>query len=136
MSPPAGDEPDLELVAAALRVDTADVTTFARVVTGTLADALPEGMVEVVRSRSLGDRVRGREGRAEAVVVRTGEHVLTLRQGHGPVEAEDAVVVRGVVISRRQIGVEEWVRLLAEQVAARARESAAARTALQRLLGG
>src|SRR5438034_577391 len=46
-----------------LRADRADVASYARVLTGTLAAALPEGMVEVEQRRGLGDRVAGRGGR-------------------------------------------------------------------------
>lgn len=131
------ESPDLDRVAAALRADAADVGTLARVLSVTLADALPAGTVEIRRRRSLSDRVAGRDGHVEAVVVSVGDHVLTLRQDpHRGATGEDAKVVRGVVISRRPVGLDEWVRVLAEQVAALASESESARRALQQLLGG
>jgi hypothetical protein len=135
MSTPDPVGPDLDRVAAALRADAGDVAALARVLSVTLADALPSGTVEVQRRRSLSDRMAGREGRVEAVVARLGDHVLTLRQDpHRGAAGEDAKVVRGVVIARREVGVDEWVRVLAEQVATLASESEAAREALHRLL--
>jgi hypothetical protein len=134
---PVGDADavrDIDLVAAALRVDRADVDTLVAVLTESLGELLPSGMVEVERERSMGDRLAGRPGHAVAVAVRAPERELSLRRGrHGPV-AEIRVVVRGVVISRREVGIDEWTRALAEEVSALARRDAAARTALQRFL--
>ena len=39
------DAPSLDLVAAALRADSADVAIYARVLTESLSDALPPGTV-------------------------------------------------------------------------------------------
>ena len=64
-----GPSGDVALLAAMLRADRADVASYARVLTSTLADALPEGMVEVEQRRGLGDRMAGRNGRTVAIVV-------------------------------------------------------------------
>ena len=42
-----------------LRADRADVASYARVLTSTLAGALPDGMVEVEQRRGLADPCRG-----------------------------------------------------------------------------
>ena len=94
------------MLAAMLRADRADVASYARVLTSTLADALPEGMVEVEQRRGLGDRVAGRNGRIIAIVV------------------------HGVVISRRTVGIDEWLQALAEDLTRIAARDAAARAAL------
>ena len=135
---PADLSPDdprsLDLVAAALRADAADVATLTRVLTASLGDLLPEGMVEVERDRSMADRLAGRDGTPVAVRVTTPDRVLSLRtEGRAPV-AEVAQVVRGVTISRRTVGVDEWLRALAETLTALAQRDAAAREALTRLL--
>jgi hypothetical protein len=122
-------------VAAALRADASDVGSLTRVLTATLGDALPAGMVEVERDRSLGDRLAGRPGRPVAVRVRTDEHVLELRTAGRAPAAEVQHVVRGVVLSRRQVGLDEWVDVLAQELTALARRDAAARQAVSRLLG-
>jgi hypothetical protein len=128
---------DVQLLAATLRADRGDVASYARVLGGALADALPPGMVEVQRDRSLADRLAGRDGRPVAVVVHGDERELVLREGaHGAVDAVVHQVVRGVVISRRSVGIDAWLTALAEDLTRIAARDAAARAALARLLGG
>jgi hypothetical protein len=52
------------------------------------------------------------------------------------VRGELRQVVRGVVISRREIGVDEWLLALAEDLRALAARDASTRAALARLVGG
>jgi hypothetical protein len=141
--PPAVPEPagvpaheDVEALAAALRADTADLEVYSRVLTSSLADALPAGMVDVERDQSMRDRLAGRPGVVRTLRVGFGEVSLELARGKaGTPVARAARAVRGVVISSREITVDEWTRLLADQLALRAQDSAAARAALARLLG-
>ena len=129
------DPEALDLVAAALRADVHDVATFTRVVTENLGQSLPAGMVDVDYARTMADRLAGRPGTPVAVRVSCPERVLELRSGrHGP-DAEVHQVVRGVTISRRQVGVDEWVQTLAAELTALAARDSAARTALAALLG-
>ena len=109
---------DVQLLAHTLRADRDDVASYARVLSGALAGALPPGMVEIEHQRSIADRLAGREGR------------------HGSVEAAVHQVVRGVVISRRTVGIDVWLTALAEDLTRIAARDAAARAALARLLGG
>jgi hypothetical protein len=135
---PAPDpEPDdVDALAAALRADSADLDVYARVLTTSLAEALPEGMVTVERDRSLSDRMAGRPGTVRSLRVEAGDATLELDRGRGGVPvARVARAVRGVVISSKEVPVEVWVQALADHLASRARESAAARAALARLLG-
>ncbi|MGW4063697.1 hypothetical protein ACWEGE_35795 [Amycolatopsis sp. NPDC004747] len=130
-------ELDFHLVAAALRTDRADVESYHRVLAETLGSALPPGMVEVDRRRTFADRVAGRDGQATAVRVRTPDRVLVLSAGkHGGVAAEIHQVVRGVVISRKETAVDDWLTALARELTALAEKDARARDALSRLLGG
>jgi len=136
--PPAelGSDPGVvDLVAAAIRADTADLDSYHRVLSATVADLLPVGMVEVDRERSVKDRMAGREGRATSIRVRLGEVTLELATRHGGLVATSAREVRGVVISRQEISVAEWTQLLAEHLAKLAAKSAEARSALAKLLG-
>jgi hypothetical protein len=127
---------DVDAIAAALRADTADLEVYADVLTSSLAEALPAEMVTVERNRSLGDRVSGRSGAVRRILVHLGDWELTLsRHGRGALVAQARQKVRGVVISNREVPVDEWVHLLAAGLARRAKESAAARAALARLLG-
>jgi hypothetical protein len=126
---------DMHMMIAALRADRSDVESYTRVLTHTLGDALPDGMVEVEYRRSMGDRVSGRPGTAIAVQVHGKERDLELRQGKRGVDAEVRTVVRDVVISRKTIGIDEWLTILAEELNKLAERDAAAREALSRLLG-
>jgi hypothetical protein len=131
-----GPSGDVALLAAMLRADRADVESYARVLTSTLADALPDGMVEVEQRRGLGDRMAGRNGRTVAVVVHGVDRELELREGPRGVEAQVRQVVHGVVISRKAVGIDEWLHALAEDLTRIAARDAAARAALERFLGG
>jgi hypothetical protein len=126
---------DLHLIAAALRADRADVESYVRVLTSVLGDALPPGMVEVERKRSLADRVNGREGTPVSLTVTTPESQLVLSQEKHGVAAEVRQIVRGVTIKRSTVGIDEWLVALAGVLAKLAGSSAAARDALTDLLG-
>lgn len=126
---------EFDMVAAALRQDAADVATYARVLTVSLADALPPGSVTVEYERSLGDRFKGREGHPSRIVVRLGERTLSLTGGHRPV-AEVHHEVRGVVLSRDQVSLDVWVQALARELVAQAEADARAAEALRRLVTG
>lgn len=125
------------LVASALTssADFSDVAMFTRVFTRSFAQALPEGMVDVEHSRTMGDRLAGRPGRPVALRISFPERRLELRATRGWPDAEIDQVVRGVVLSRRQVDVEEWVQTLAAELTDLAARNAAARAALAALLG-
>ncbi|MFF3567911.1 hypothetical protein ACFYXQ_09045 [Nocardia jiangxiensis] len=128
---------DMHMMIAALRADRSDVESYSRVLTNVLGDALPDGMVEVDYRRTMADRMSGKPGQAVAVRVHTPERELELRQGRrGGVEAEVRNVVRGVVISRKQIGIDEWLTVLAQELNKLAARDAAAREVLTRLFNG
>lgn len=127
---------DFHMVAAALRQDAADVSDYAAALTVTLADALPAGCVTVERARSMGDKMRGREGRVRRVVVRLGEHALSLSAQHGQPVAEVHHEVRGVVLSREQVSLDSWLDTLARELVAHAEANARAAQALRRLVAG
>ncbi|MFJ9561320.1 hypothetical protein ACIRQQ_14940 [Streptomyces fuscichromogenes] len=131
-----GASDSLDLLTAALRRDAADLDVYAQVVTGTLAEALPPGSVVVERRRSMADRLSGREGRVVRLEVSLGEQRLVLDLKGGQPKGEVCKEVRGVVLSRRPVALDEWVRELAVAITARARSDARARAALERLLLG
>ena len=139
---PAGDAtsdgvPALGHLVAALSGDRADVESLTRVLTESLADAFPPGVVVVERERSFADRMAGRPGRPTGVSVALGDALLTLQTDPrtGTVAAV-AKVVRGVTISRTPVSVTEWITALAERIRERATQDATARDALSRLLLG
>ena len=138
-SQPSGLGPmgDVQLLAAMLRADRDEVASYARVLSGALAQALPAGMVEIGYQRTVGDRLAGRPGRAVRLVVHGENRDLELREGrNGRIDAELQQVVHGVVISRRGIGVDAWLQALAQDIARAAARDTAAREALERLLHG
>jgi hypothetical protein len=132
--PEAG--PSFDMVAAALRADTADVATYARVFTESLGEALPPGSVTVERERTMADRMRGRPGEVQRVTVRLGEQVMSLGVRRGRPVAEICHEVRGVVLSRQQVQLDEWADALAKALVAHADENARAAQALRRLVTG
>jgi hypothetical protein len=127
---------DVELLAAALRQDSADLDVYAKVLSVNLVESLPPGAVQVERKRSMADRVAGREGTVTSLDVALGETRLGLRMDRGRPIGEICKEVRGVVLSRQQVGLDEWIAALAKGLADSAASSARAREALQRYLGG
>jgi hypothetical protein len=132
-----GEPTSVDLVASALTssADLSDVAMFVRVFTRSFADVLPEGMVDVDYDRSMGDRLAGRPGTPVAVRLSFRDKRLELTATRGWPDAQVQQVVRGVVLSRRQVTVEEWVHTLAAELTALAARNAQARAALAALLG-
>src|SRR5450432_826932 len=93
-----GDGLSLDMVTAALRADSADVTIYARVLTESLGAALPAGWVTIDRERrTMSDRRAGRPGQVSKITVRMGDRVMTLGVERGAPVAEICREVRGVV---------------------------------------
>jgi len=124
----------VDLVAAAIRADTADLDSYHRVLSATVSDLLPVGMVEVDRERTMKDRMPGERDAPRRSGSAWGAHP---RARHPPrrLDRHRRREVRGVVISRQEISVAEWTQLLAQYLAQLASESADARLALSKLLG-
>ena len=131
---PAG--PSLDMVAAALRADSADLAIYTRVLTESLGDALPPDCVTVDRDRSMSDRMRGRPGQVSKITVRLGDRVMTLGLQRGAPVAEVCSEVRGVVLSRKEVPMGVWTEELARALVAHAEQNAEAARALRRLVAG
>jgi hypothetical protein len=123
-----------DMIAAALRQESADLAVYARVLTETLAEALPPETVVVERERSMSDRLRGREGVVAGIHVRLGETALILRHDRGAPVGEVVREVRGVVLSRQPVSLDVWLETLARGITEAASHSARGREALQRFL--
>ncbi|HWG26566.1 hypothetical protein [Actinospica sp.] len=136
LEPTGSDSMDVELLAAALRQDSADLDVYAKVLSVNLVESLPQGAVQVERKRSMSDRVAGREGTVTSLDVSLGDVRLSLRMDRGRPVGEICKEVRGVVLSRQQVGLDEWISALARGIAETAESSARAREALQKYLGG
>jgi hypothetical protein len=131
-----GESPDLEMVTAALRADSADVAVYARVLTESLGESLPPGCVTIERDRSVSDRMRGRPGTVSSITVRLGERVMSLAVRNGEPAAEICREVRGVVLSRQPVPVQEWAAELARTLVGYAEQNAQAAEALRKLVTG
>lgn len=121
---------EVHLLAQVLRSERTDLESYYRLLSETLGQALPPGVVEVERR----GRLFGRDRTPVALRVHAPGRELELRTGRHGLEAEVRQVVRDVVISRKTIGVEEWIEALAEELAKLADRDTAAREALTRLL--
>jgi hypothetical protein len=133
-----GDDLSLEMLTAALRADSADISTYARVLTESLGDALPPDCVTIDRARrTMSDRRSGRPGQVEKITVRLGDQVLSLGVQPGrPPAAEICKEVRGIVLSRQPATLQEWVEQLARGLAAHAQQNAHAAEVLRKLVTG
>jgi len=130
------ESPDLELVTAALRADSADAAIYARVLTESLGESLPPGCVTIERNQSLSDRLHGRPGTVSKITVRLGEQIMSLAVRSGQPSAEISREVRGVVLSRQPVGVQEWAAELARALVGYAEQNARTAEALRRLVTG
>jgi hypothetical protein len=131
-----GDALSLEMVTAALRVDSTDVAVYARVLTKSLSEALPPDYVSVERERSMSDRMRGRPGEISKIAVRLGDQVMTLSVTGGRPAAEICREVRGVILSRDSVPLQQWANALASALVAHAESNAQAAEALRRMVMG
>jgi hypothetical protein len=136
VSEPADDALSLEMVTAALRLDSADAAIYASVLANSLCEALPPDYVTVERERSMSDRMHGRPGEISKVAVRLGDQVMTLAVKNGRPAAEICREVRGVVLSRQPVPVQQWAGALASALMSHAESNAQAAEALRRLVIG
>jgi RecA/RadA recombinase len=130
------ESPSLDMVAAALRADSSDIAIYARVLTDSLGDSLPAGCVSVERDRSVSDRMKGRPGTVSKITVRLGDRVLTLAVDRGQPAAEICKEVRGIVLSRQQVPIDQWAAELARALVGHAEQNAATAQALRKLVTG
>jgi hypothetical protein len=131
-----GAAPDLDMVTAALRADSADVAVYAQVLTESLGAALPPGYVTIERERSVSDRMHGRPGKVSRITVRLGERVMSLAVRAGEPSAEISRQVRGVVLSRQPVPVNDWAAELARALVGFAEQNARTAEALRKLVTG
>jgi hypothetical protein len=120
---------DMDLLAASLRADSADLGAFVESLAAKLEEAVP-GRVRVDRRRSgmFGPKaVRG-------VAVDLGDRRLELRAERGIVETRCARTSGGIVLKNEVLETDEWLAALSEGLAAEARRSETTRKALERLL--
>jgi uncharacterized protein YhdP len=125
---------DLELIAASLRADLADVAAFVESLAVKLEEALPgHAMVERARQGFRGPRLVRR------IAVDAGGERLELRReqlrtGAASVQTLHARVSGGIVLKTEEIEIDQWLAALAACLAAEAERSERVRQSLGRLL--
>jgi len=121
----------LDLPAAALRADTADVAMSVDALAGSLEQALP-GLASVERRKVGGFRSKRRE--VQRVEVALGEALFELRRTDGGFSCTRHKVVRGITLSREELPMADWLAELLDGVSHRAEISDRDRVALEGLL--
>lgn len=128
-----GDVSQLDLLAASLRADTADLATFVGVLAEKLHTLLPDHAdVQTKRSRFHHGAIT-----QVAITVSGAGRRLELHYAPGggePLAATAARVSGGIVLKTEQLDLDAWLRSLAEVIADEARRSEHARQALAQLL--
>jgi hypothetical protein len=130
-----GSHLDLELLAAQLRRHSDDLSLYAGFLLNVLSAALPPELIEVQREGRWKAKLAGRDPAVLSVAVRIGDHryELTRPEPARPATAMIRHESGGVVLSTRTVGIDEWSRGLATDLAGLARTNAAAAAVLQRL---
>ena len=99
-----------ELLAASLRADARDFDSFLEALAVKLAAAFPEN-TQVERKGFHGG------GRVRAVSLSLGEHVYRLESGWSGAKGTRARTVRGIVLKTEELGLDDWIDSLAQDLA-------------------
>ena len=121
---------DVDLIAAALRADSADLDVFLDVTASKFEDALPDH-TSVKRY----GRLHARRGKVERVEITIEDWTYALARGQHGVRGYLMHVVHGIKLATTEVDVDEWLRALAGALARFADSQARGRAALQQLLG-
>jgi hypothetical protein len=125
-----GDDPSgFDMLAASLRADAADLTTFLDVLGAKLAGALP-GMVQLEREGGLFKK----QHPVKAIRVSLEDRVYEIRREGARIDARLSHQVRGINLKNEALAVEQWIEALSRHLAEHAESSAAARSALEQLV--
>jgi hypothetical protein len=125
------DDNDFELLAGALRAETADLAVFVEALAVKLQAALTR-RTKVVRRRI---NLLSSKKRVHTITVDLGEQQFLLAYDGAAVETRVAKTVRGIKLKSDEVGLDQWIDQLAHALAAEADDSAQGRQALERMLG-
>ncbi len=120
---------DLDLLAASLRADEAELGSFVEAVAAKLESAVP-GAVRVERRR---DGLFGAKRVVKVTLDAGGQRLELVREATG-VQARCARVSGGIVLKSETVGTDTWLAALSAALADEARRSQTTRQALERLL--
>ena len=125
------DEPalDLDLLAASLRADSTDVSTFVESLAAKLEDAVP-GRVRVQRRR---DGMFGPK-KVRTVAVDLDDRRFELVSEGAGVQTRCAKLSGGIVLKNEDFPTDAWLATLGEALATEAQRNETTRKALERLL--
>lgn len=120
----------MEMFAASLRADITDVAAYLEALAVKLAGALP-GHTTVTRQGG----IFAREHPVKEIAVSLGEYQYRISRGRqGPLLAQRAKIVGGIVLKTEQMAVDRWIDELSAALAQMAGQSAQAHAALERFL--
>lgn len=123
---------DFDLIAAGIRSDGSDLRISIEALATKLEAALP-GQTRVSRS---GGGLFGRARRSvRSIAVSVGDCRYALTVSPGGLDGARTREVGGVAIKHESLPASEWVSALTADLRERSQQSAAARTALEQLLG-
>ncbi len=122
---------DLDLVAASLRADAADLDAFAEALAVRLEGALP-GQVEVERKGGL----LGANKRVRRIEVTLGDQRYEAEVDRGRVTCRRRSVVRGIALKTQELDLDAWIDALSRDLVEEGERSERGRQALARLLEG
>jgi hypothetical protein len=113
-----------ELIAAALRADSADIKTWCIALSQKLAAAFPE-QTTLIHGGWLGN------GPVEGLNMQVGDWRYALHIQHGQTRAERVHVVRDIVLKTESLPLDEWIDQLSVALATWAATNARAATVLR-----
>jgi hypothetical protein len=127
---------DLEMLAAALRKHSDDLSLYASFLLNVLSSALPGEIVTVKREGKIKARLAGRsEPAVLAISINLGNQQYDLERAEfgRPLSATIRHASGGVVMSNRSVSVDEWSHSMAAELSKLAANNAAAAAVLARL---
>ena len=127
---------DLEMVAAALRKHSDDLSLYAGFLLNVLSSALPGEIVQVKREGKIKARLAGRsEPAVLAISIQLGDRQYDLERAEfaRPLTATIRHASGGVVMSSKVVTVDDWSAAMAAELSRLATTNAAAAAALARI---
>jgi hypothetical protein len=124
-------EPDIDLVAASLRADAADLEAFVEALAAKLEAALPD-QVQVERRGGL----LGGNKRVRRIEVTVGDQRYEAEHDRGRLTCRRRSVVRGIALKTQELDLDAWIAALSQDRLEESERSERGRQALARLLEG
>jgi hypothetical protein len=122
-------QPDFEQLAAGLRADSRDLSTFLEVMADKFTGALP-GRVKVEYQGG----VLRRNKQVRRILIQLGEDRFEVAREQGAVLARRVRVVRGIALKTEELAVESWLAELSRALVREGQSTSEGRIALERLL--